>query len=315
MISITKRMICCTLVCAFLLCSLISFAGCNKNDGSNNDVTDGATDDTTDGANEVPKELSYNVNEMHVSKGENDIYGKIYVPKSSEGKMPAVILSHSANLTADSMNAYAVGFAERGYVAYAFDFCGGSSKSRSDGNTEDMTLFTEVEDLKAVISEISSLEYVDADSIYLFGTSQGGLVTALTAEEVSDNIKGEILLYPAFNIPELASLSSGFDFSSLGNLFSFGGFGSYGKAFTDSLKDYNVYEHIGNFGGNVLIIHGSKDFIVKPSYSEQASGLYEHCTLKIIEGAGHGFNSENFTMYGDCDGTVWQYIDEYFAAE
>ena len=307
MISITKRMICCTLVYAFLLCSITSFASCNKNE----DVTDDSTEDTS----ESPKEPSYDVEEMYVSKGENDIYGKIYVPKSSKGKMPAVILSHSANLNADSMNAYAVGFAERGYVAYAFDFCGGSSKSRSDGNTEDMTLFTEVDDLKAVISAISSLEYVDADNIYLFGTSQGGLVTALAAEDVSDSIKGEILLYPAFNIPEIISLFSGFELSSLGNFPSFGGFGSYGKAFTDSLKDYNVYEHIGNFDGNVLIIHGSKDFIVKPSYSEQASELYDHCTLKIIEGAGHGFNSENFTMYGDCDNLVWQYIDEYFEAE
>ena len=298
--SIYKKIVCCTLVCLILLCSFLFFAGCNKNG---------------EGASDVPVEPSYNVEEMHVSKGENDIYGKIYVPKSSEGKMPAVILSHSANLTADSMNSYAIGFAERGYVAYAFDFCGGSSKSRSDGNIEDMTLFTEVEDLKSVISEISSLEYVDADGIYLFGTSQGGVVTALTAEEAADSIKGEILLYPAFNIPELVSMFSGFDLSSLGNLSSFGGFGTYGKAFMDTLKDYNVYEHIGSFDGDVLIIHGSKDFIVNPSYSERASELYEHCTLKIIEGAGHGFNSENFTMYGDCDGMVWQYIDEYFAAE
>lgn len=301
-----KKIIRCIFVCVFLLCFLTSFTGCNN------------ADDT---ANDVPDEPSYNIYEMHINNAEYDIYGKIYIPKSYNGKLPAVILSHSANLNSDSMNAYAVGFAERGYVAYAFDFCGGSSKSRSSGSTDEMTLFTEVADLEAVISGISALEYVDPDRIYLFGTSQGGLVTALAAEEVPQSVKGQILLYPAFNIPELVSRFSNselasFDNEAFSNSYSlFGGFGFYGKAFSESLADYDVYEHIGKFEGNVLIIHGSKDFIVSTSYSKRAAQYYQHCTLRIINGAGHGFNAENFTMFGDCDNEVWEYIDEYFAAE
>lgn len=249
----------------------------------------------------------YDVEELYATRDGLNIYGRLYTPKDTEGSLPAVILAHSANLTSDSMNSYAAGFAERGFVAYAFDFCGGSSKSKSDGNTADMTLFTECEDLKAALSAVSALDCVDADSVYLFGTSQGGLVAALTAEDCADKVKGEILLYPAFNIPELVSLSS--------NTGSFGSFfgGGYGQAFSDTLKDYDAYAHIGKFEGNVLIIHGSSDFIVNKSYSEQAAALYPRCTLKIIEGAGHGFNSENYSLGGNYDSFVWKYVEEYFA--
>lgn len=247
-----------------------------------------------------PEELSYTVEEVYSSRGELSIYGKLYTPKEAEGKLPAVILSHSANLNADSMNLYAAAFADRGFIAYAFDFCGGSSKSRSDGDTDDMTLFSEIEDLKAVITTVRAMDNVDRDNIYLFGTSQGGLVTALTAEDCGSTIKGEILLYPAFNIPDIIK-----QFSGMGSL------GGYSQAFSDTLKDYDVYSHIGNFGGNVLIIHGSSDFIVNKSYSEQAATYYKNCTLKIIDGAGHGFNSENYSMGGNYDGEVWQYIDVY----
>ncbi|MGN0813769.1 MAG: alpha/beta hydrolase family protein [Candidatus Coproplasma sp.] len=257
-------------------------------------------------------ELSYTVEEVCSSRDGLNIYGKLYVPKDSEGRMPAVILSHSANLNADSVNSYAAGFAERGYIAYAFDFCGACTKSRSDGSTDDMTLFTEIEDLKAVLSAVRAMENVDAENVYLFGTSQGGLVTALTAEECTDTVRGEILLYPAFNIPELVSMASDWGgltsiFSGLSGIFS----GGYSQAFSDTLTDYDVYEHIGNFSKKVLIIHGSSDPIVKTTYSERAAELYADCTLKIIEGAGHGFNSDNYSMSGSYDDKVWEYIDEY----
>ena len=256
---------------------------------------------------ENPVKQSFSVSEYTLMRDDLKIYGKLYVPENKEGKMPAVILSHSANLNADSLDSYAAGFAERGYIAYAFDFCGGSSKSRSDGASDDMTLFTEVLDLKAVISAIYARDDVDRAEIYLFGTSQGGLVSALAAEESDDYIKGEILLYPAYNIPELVR-----KMSSLGNLASMMGSG-YSKAFSETLMDFDAYDHIGAFTGKVLIIHGSKDFIVNSSYSEKAKTYYTDCTLNIIEGAGHGFNSENYSMGGDFDDEVWKAVDEYLA--
>lgn len=297
----------CTLfltICAAVALSLptLMLTGCKQNGGKNQTV-------------------SYRTEELYSANGESNIYGKLYLPAEGQAaeKMPAVVLSHSANLTADSMNAYCIGFAERGYAAYAFDFCGACSDSRSDGSTKDMTIFTEKDDLKAVIQTVKGLDFVDPDSVYLFGTSQGGLVSALVANDISDEIAGLMLLYPAFNIPELASSFSG----DSGGFGSFGSFGSssYGEAFVETIKDYDVYANIGNFKGDVLILHGSNDFIVSSDYSQRAAEIYENCQLYIIEGATHGFNSENLSFwgfdmsffFGDYDEEVWDYIDAYLA--
>ena len=40
--------------------------------------------------------------------------------------------------------------------------------------------------------------FVDAEQIFLLGASQGGVVSAITAAEHTDEIRGLILLYPAF---------------------------------------------------------------------------------------------------------------------
>lgn len=270
--------------------------------------------------------LPYQTQRLDVQRGENDIYALLYLPVSAsenaepetpseggetlaEGARPAVILSHSSSLTADSLSDYAAGFAERGYIACTFDFCGGSSKSRSDGAQEDMTVFTEVEDLKAVWNAVRSLDGVNPDEIYLFGTSQGGLVSALTANDYADEIAGLILLYPGFSIAEQIQSfygdSSGIS-ASLGSSFM-----GTGEAYVQTLLDFDVYEHIGNFKNKVLILHGSKDFIVNPSYSERAAEIYENCELHLIEGASHGFNRANFSLSGDYDDQVWQYVDAF----
>lgn len=277
----------------------------------------------------------YEVQELCAVNGEMEIYGKMYLPAGERENLPVVILSHSAGLNCDSMNSYCIGFAERGFAAYAFDFCGGSSNSRSDGSEEDMTIFTEVEDLKAVIGQIKSLDYINSEKVYLFGTSQGGLVSALAANDCGSEIAGLMLLYPAFNIPEMAQNSGSIgywvrQFQSINwtdmmnnvdwSKMDWRGFSfqfpkvTNGEAFLSTLKDFDVYEKIGAFQGNVLILHGTNDVIVNESYSERAQEVYENCELHIMQGAMHGFNQEN-KAFADYDQEVWEYIDAYLAAE
>lgn len=248
---------------------------------------------------EPPAPETSHATEMRVTRGDLSIYGKLYTPEGAEGKYPAVILSHSANMTSDSMNSYCQRLAAMGYVAYAFDFCGGSKNSRSDGDEADMTVFTEVEDLEAVLEAVRGLDCVDSQSVYLFGTSQGGLVSALTAAAHPDAVRGLMLFYPAFNIAELAE--------------KFGSFmtGNAGGLYISTLQGYDVYEHIKPYTGDVLIVHGTKDFIVPSSSVEKAADLYEHCELHLIEGASHGFNKENYAMFGDYDQESWAYVVAY----
>lgn len=244
------------------------------------------------------------IQEINIQNDDKNIYSKIYFPNLEQEKYPVVFLSPSHGLTCDSLNQYCIEFSKRNYLAVTFDFCGGSSSSRSDGNPKEMTLFTEESDLLAIVETIKNYSYVDSSNMILFGTSQGGLVSALLANDEPEFFSKMILLYPGFSIPE--QIKNSYDdqnpFLSLGNI---------GQSYIDTLLDFDVYEHLANFTKEVLIIHGSNDFIVPVSYSERAKEIYKNCTLQIIEGANHGFNSENYSFFANYDEQVWQFIDEF----
>ncbi len=261
----------------------------------------------------------------------NRIFGMMYYNSASSKKQPAVILSHSSSLTHEAMSGYALAIAKMGYAAYCFDFCGGSDKSKSDGKTDEMTVFTEVEDLRAVVKTVKSQANVEPSQVYLLGSSQGGLVSALLADECPDDFAGMILFYPAFNIPDMVNQFSGFgdwgdfgdfgnwgdfgDFGDWGDFGDFGGFGmNYSEAFCNSMRGYDVYANIGTFAKKVLILHGSNDMIVKISYSQQAVETYPDASLITIEGANHGFNADNLGSFGgsaDYDSIVIPEVISY----
>ena len=243
----------------------------------------------------------------------NRIFGMMYYNSTASEKQPAVILSHSSSLTHEAMKGYASAIAKMGFAAYCFDFCGGSDKSKSDGKTDEMTVFTEVEDLRAVVKTVKSLDYVDSSNVCLLGSSQGGLVSALLADECPDDFAGMILFYPAFNIPEMVKMFSGF-----GGFGDFGGMMSMSEAYINSIKDFDVWSHIGKFSKPVCIIHGTADMIVPISNSVKAVGLYPSATLNKIEGANHGFNAANLGSMGsmmgasaDNDSVVLPIVESY----
>ena len=264
------------------------------------------------------------VTELHCKSGGIDIYGQLYTPEGKEGRLPVIVLSHSSSLTHAAMEPYAKYLSGKGYAAYCFDFCGACNSSKSTGrSTDEMTVFTEVEDLEIVLGKIRSLDIVDPDNVFVLGSSQGGLVTALTAEKHSADIKGMILFYPAFNIPELIS-----KFTSSSGTGSFpgwqggtgSGFGNMGMsdAFVESIKDYDVYANIGTYPNDIIILHGTNDFLVDIKYSEQAVAKYPSAVLYPIHGGSHGFNNENLNgmasmVGGEKDDVVMPYVFDYLA--
>ena len=234
------------------------------------------------------------------------IYGKMFRPESQE-RLPVVICSHSSSLTHEAMKGYAEKLAEAGYAAYCFDFCGGSQDSRSSGSTDSMTVFTEVEDLRAVVAMVKQLDYVDPSRVVLLGSSQGGLVSALLAEQLQSAVASMVLFYPAFNIPEMVS-----KFAGMGN-WGNGGLGvmmSMSETFVNTIKDYDVWSNIGTYSCPVCIVHGTSDFIVPISNSEKAVQLYPHAELHPIQGANHGFNEANLGGMGSIMGGQTDYDDE-----
>ena len=219
--------------------------------------------------------------------------------------MPAVIFSHGFGGTYSAGAQYAAALAQKGYVVSCFDFCEGSPVSRSDGSTLEMSIFTEQEDLEAVISKVQALDYVDNNNLFLLGTSQGGVVSAITGAAHPDKIRGMILLYPAFILVDDANkLFQSED--EIPDTYYFLWM-NVGRAYFEPLLGYDIYADIAAYNKEVLLIHGDTDSIVPLSYSERALEVYFKSELKVIPGGGHGFYGE------DAQQTI-SYILEYLEA-
>lgn len=216
------------------------------------------------------------------------IFGLLYTPAEYKGKLPAVILSHGYNSSHRELLDMAECLAKRGFAAYCFDFCGGSAVSESGGSSLDMSIETEIADLKAVIKAISENDFIDTDRIYLYGESQGGFVSALTAAQMPNQIAGEVLLYPAFCIPDNwervtpEELSANNDFMGM----------KLSAKFLEGLPRYDVFEAAGRFHRPVLIHHGDSDGLVDLSYAERLHKALPQSELFVYKGEGHGFAPE-----------------------
>ena len=226
------------------------------------------------------------------------IRGTQYIPYGT-AKYPIIVVSHGFMDSQGSTKPYAKKLAELGYVTLAFDFCGGGIRGISDGRTQDMTVFTEVEDLKQVIEYAKTIEEADPEHITLMGFSQGGFVSMLTAAELgSHKIEQLIPIYPALCIPDDARrgrmMFAKFDPTDIPEEISCGPM-KLGRSYPESVLYMDPYEVIGRYAGKVLIIHGTADKVVDIDYSRRAAACYkdsDDVSLHIIEGAGHGFNKE-----------------------
>ena len=216
-----------------------------------------------------------------------EIYGKLHHP-ADDGSYPAIIMSHGYNGCHADFPYESLHLAKKGYVVCTYDFCGGSVRSKSSGRTEDMTIFTEKEDLRAVIDFMRSQEIVDENKLFLMGGSQGGLVTSLVAEEAEDLVQGMILYFPALNIPEdwRDHFKTVDDIPEVFDLWGM----NLGRNFFLSIRDFDTFAHIGGFSKDVLVIHGDRDSIVIVENSECAKKLYKNMELVVLPGEGHGFS-------------------------
>lgn len=233
------------------------------------------------------EQASFRTEELILKNGDDDIYGIMYLPLAERDAYPTVILSHGFGGSTANCEPYAQIFAANGFACYAFEFRGGGPNSRSSGDMTEMSVLTEADDLSAVLEQVRALDYTDNDHVFLWGESQGGFVSSYVAASHADDVKALVLFYPAFvlqddarerypdpaDIPETEVL--------MGN--------TLGAVYARDAMSFDIYEVIGDYKGDVLIIHGDEDPIVPLSYAERANQIYASSELKVIPGAGHGF--------------------------
>lgn len=184
-----------------------------------------------------------------------------------------------------------------GYCAYTFDFCGGSvlKMGKSDGKTTDMSVLTEVQDLETVIEYVKNLPHT-GDELLLMGCSQGGFVSALVAAKHPGLVDKLVLFYPALCIPDDARsgkmMFARFDPKDIPERINCGPM-KLGRCYAADVVGMNPIDEISLYHGPVLIVHGTKDRIVKSDYSAQAKAAYSDAKLHFIEGGAHGFSKKH----------------------
>ncbi len=235
-------------------------------------------------------------------RGGLTIRGMQYFPDNFQEnqKYPPVILSHGFTDNYRNTADYCRFFAQMGYIAFGFSFCGGGSlqedkSAGSDGKTTDMTLSTEVEDLISVKNYVQGLPWIDAKRLILAGYSQGGFVSGLAAARCKDEVKRLIMISPALCIPDDAIAGrlggSRYDPGRPPETIDCGKT-LLGPGFHEEASRLDPWGALASYRGPVLLFHGLEDRIVHYSYALHARDCYREgqCRLQLLRGTGHGYD-------------------------
>lgn len=225
------------------------------------------------------------------------INGTLFLPQTHKNeRLPIAIVCHEFMANQLFSFSYAKALAGIGFAAFCFDFCGGGLVSTSRGSRRDMSVLTEISDIKAVIRFAQSLHNTDESELLLVGCSQGGLVAALTAAQMPETVNGLVLLYPALCIPDAARAGEmlwlKFDPSHIPEKMHAGPM-PLGRRYAADVMNMDAFRQIAGYSGKVLLMHGDRDAIVDISYAEKAESVYRAAgadvRFVVIPGGKHIF--------------------------
>lgn len=227
--------------------------------------------------------------ELHISHHDRTTSYVFYEPENVE-KYPLVIFSHGYNGHRYDFEKTCEYFVGEGIACASISFCGGSTRDDSGYPTTQMSLITEKEDLLALFESLVLEDKVLSDKVFLFGCSQGGLVSALSAAELKNKLAGLVLLFPALHIPyewreKFPSLEGLVDEVEFWGL-------KLGKKFLIDMYDLYSFDVIGAYEGPVLILQGTEDRIVSLDTANKGRNAYKNCKLELFTGEGHGFSED-----------------------
>ena len=217
------------------------------------------------------------MDEVNIIGSMGRIYGVLERPEG-ESPAPLVILSHGFGGSHEGNADYAARFRARGLATFNFDFCG-------EGSMLEMSVLTEAEDLCAIIDAFKG----DAlfSRIFLWGASQGGFVSSYVAARRPGDVAALVLEYPAYVLQDDARARANPD----------GGFPEtetvmgqrIGHVYGAAAVSFNIYDVIGAYAGDVLILHGDRDDIVPLDYARRAAKVFPSAELVVMPGQEHVF--------------------------
>ena len=175
-----------------------------------------------------------------------------------------------------------------GIASIRFDFNG---HGKSDGEFQDMTVPSEMDDARSVVDYATKLDFVE--NISLMGHSLGGAVASMLSGELgADKIKSVVLMAPAavFKDQALEGNILGVPFDPLNIPEYVTVYGrKIGKMYLKSAQDMSIYKVAAKYSGPVCIIQGKKDDLVPYKYAEKYNEIYKNCELHLLDNEVHLF--------------------------
>ncbi|MDL2310782.1 alpha/beta fold hydrolase [Peptostreptococcaceae bacterium OttesenSCG-928-C18] len=193
--------------------------------------------------------------------------------------LPAIVIIHGHTGNKMGRNFFFVKmskyFTEKGFTTFRFDLAG---SGESDGEFEDMTLTSEIEDMDCIMNHIRNDKLVDNENIFIIGHSMGGLLATVKASD--HNPKKLVLLAPANDMYD----SVVYMYNSFGeDLEEIKYFGlKIKKDFMEDMKKYKPYGSAKLYNGEVLIFRGSKDDAVSRETCIKTKNAFK-CSTEYIE--------------------------------
>ncbi len=216
--------------------------------------------------------------QLFISRDDIEISGILYLP-DGDGPFPLVFFVGGLGAGYGYLEDIAKRLTKNGVATVLFTFAG-------EAGSDDLTVLTEAEDLKAVIGGVRTLPVIDSSNVFLFGHSFGGLVASYVGCNYPDEIKGMILLEPAYplkneisgNHPDLSAIPES----------------EFPKRFIDDLYSFDIYDYMPSFKGNVIMFLGTAEGsggFSWPSLYAEAQEKFPSAELIYVEGADHSFQS------------------------
>lgn len=193
--------------------------------------------------------------------------------------------------------------AEHGIGCARFDFFG---CCESDGNFEEMTFTSLLEDAQDLFAWLKLQPWADAERLVLSGQSLGGFVAASAAPRLAPFAL--VLMCPGASMwpgckqraDEMRA--AGIEYADVEGL-------RFGTAFNDDLATYHPYEDAKGYGGKVLILRGTNDPLVSDEVCEQYLNLYPNKgRYARIEGGDHNFAS--IPARAACETEILRFLQE-----
>ena len=225
---------------------------------------------------------------VEINVGRGCIRGVVNLP-DEEKKYPVLIFFHGFTMDRIGLmrlhELFVRECVEQGIACVRFEFYG---CGESDGNFNEMTLSTEMEDARAIWNWTLEQDFTDCEQVLLSGHSMGGLIAHVVAPELQP--KGMLLWSPALTMYYQACLRGrlegpterGFDIAGL----------ELSKEFIEEAKHMNFFDMSKGYEEPVCISWGTEDEVIPVDCAGRYEVLYgDKCDLTLIEGAPHQYTS------------------------